>query len=67
MSEPRVIKDLNVVEIQKYQQNRHPILFIDYVDEIVVGKLKATSISRSMSGFSPLIFKMTQTYLVSYR
>ncbi|MGB0346209.1 MAG: 3-hydroxyacyl-ACP dehydratase FabZ family protein [Balneolaceae bacterium] len=38
MNEPRVIKDLNVVEIQKYQQNRHPILFIDYVDEIVVGK-----------------------------
>lgn len=37
MSEPKVIKDINVVEIQEYQQNRHPILFIDYVDEVEVG------------------------------
>lgn len=33
-----VLKDLDVVEIQKYQQNRYPCLFIDYIDEVVVGK-----------------------------
>ena len=38
MIDYKIIKNLNVVEIQKYQQNRHPILFIDYVDEIIVGK-----------------------------
>ncbi len=37
MSEHRVIRDINVVEIQEYQRNRHPMLFIDYVDEVVVG------------------------------
>lgn len=68
MNEPRVIKDLNVVEIQKYQQNRHPILFIDYVDEIVVGKTaEATSISHLMSGFFQLISRMTQTYRALYK
>ena len=33
-----IIRDLDVVEIQKYQQNRYPMLFVDYIDEIVVGK-----------------------------
>ena len=33
-----IIRDLDVVEIQKYQQNRYPMLFVDYIDKIVVGK-----------------------------
>lgn len=33
-----IIRDLDVVEIQKYQQNRYPMLFVDHIDEIVVGK-----------------------------
>jgi 3-hydroxyacyl-[acyl-carrier-protein] dehydratase len=32
------IRDLNAFDIQKYQQNRHPILFLDYVNEVVPGK-----------------------------
>lgn len=38
MSKDKIIKDLDVVEIQKYQQNRHPILYIDFVEEIKVGE-----------------------------
>jgi 3-hydroxyacyl-[acyl-carrier-protein] dehydratase len=30
--------NLNVFEIQQYQQNKYPILFIDHVNEIVPGK-----------------------------
>lgn len=33
-----IIKNLDAVAIQKYQQNRHPILFLDYVDEVIPGK-----------------------------
>ena len=33
-----VLKDLDVIEIQKYQQNRYPCLFIDHIDEVVVGR-----------------------------
>lgn len=32
------IYDIDVIEIQKYQQNRYPLLFIDYVNEAVPGK-----------------------------
>lgn len=33
-----VIRDLDVFQIQKYQQNRYPCLFVDYVEEAVPGK-----------------------------
>ena len=32
------LRDLDALEIQKYQQNRYPLLFIDYVKEAVPGK-----------------------------
>ena len=32
------LKNLDAYEIQKYQQNRYPLLFIDYVKEAVPGK-----------------------------
>ncbi|MBI88594.1 MAG: beta-hydroxyacyl-ACP dehydratase [Candidatus Marinimicrobia bacterium] len=32
------IVDLDVVQIQKYQQNRHPVLFIDFVNEVIPGE-----------------------------
>ena len=32
------IKDLDAYAIQKYQQNRYPLLFIDYVNEAIPGK-----------------------------
>ena len=30
---------LNIKQIHEYQQNRHPYLFIDYVDEVIPGKI----------------------------
>ena len=30
-----LLKDLDAYTIQKYQQNRYPLLFIDYVNEVV--------------------------------
>ncbi len=33
-----IIKDLDAYDIQQYQQNRYPCLFIDYVDEAIPGK-----------------------------
>lgn len=33
-----LLKNLDVVQIQQYQQNRHPILFIDFVSEALPGK-----------------------------
>ena len=32
------IRDLDAFAIQKYQQNRYPLLFIDFVDEAIPGK-----------------------------
>jgi len=37
MSE-ELLKNLDVIQIQQYQQNRHPILFIDFVSETLPGK-----------------------------
>lgn len=33
-----VLKNLDVAEIQKYQQNRYPMLFVDSIEEAVPGK-----------------------------
>lgn len=33
-----LLKNIDAMEIQKYQQNRYPLLFIDYVETVVVGK-----------------------------
>lgn len=33
-----VLRDLDVYEIQQYQQNRYPCLFVDYINEAVPGK-----------------------------
>ncbi len=33
-----IIKKIDAFEIQQYQQNRYPCLFIDYVEEAVPGK-----------------------------
>ena len=33
-----IIKDLDVMQIQQYQQNRYPCLFVDHIDEVVVGE-----------------------------
>ena len=30
---------LNIKQIHEYQQNRYPYLFIDYVDEVIPGKI----------------------------
>ncbi|MCS5503260.1 beta-hydroxyacyl-ACP dehydratase [Lysinibacillus sp. A4] len=32
------LENLTVVEIQQYQQNRYPLLFIDFVEEAIPGK-----------------------------
>jgi 3-hydroxyacyl-[acyl-carrier-protein] dehydratase len=36
--EDEILKDLDVYAIQQYQQNRHPCLFLDYVEEAIPGK-----------------------------
>lgn len=36
--EEKVLRNLDIVAIQGYQQNRYPCLFVDYIDEVVVGK-----------------------------
>jgi 3-hydroxyacyl-[acyl-carrier-protein] dehydratase len=36
--ESNVLKNLDAISIQKYQQNRYPCLFIDFVEEVVPGK-----------------------------
>lgn len=33
-----ILKNIDAYEIQKYQQNRYPLLFIDYVEEALPGK-----------------------------
>lgn len=38
MIEENIIRNLDVSDIQKYQQNRYPCLFIDYVTELLAGK-----------------------------
>ncbi len=36
--EEEILKNLDAYAIQQYQQNRYPLLFIDYVEEAVPGK-----------------------------
>lgn len=36
--EQTILINLDAFEIQKYQRNRYPLLFIDFVKEVVVGK-----------------------------
>src|SRR5574344_515107 len=38
MSTDVVLNNLDAIEIQKYQQNRYPCFFIDFLEEVVVGK-----------------------------
>ena len=33
-----ILRNLDVIEIQKYQQNRYPCLFVDYITEAIPGK-----------------------------
>lgn len=33
-----ILTNLGPIEIQKYQQNRHPCFFLDFVDEVIPGK-----------------------------
>ena len=36
--EHNVLRNLGAYEIQQYQQNRYPCFFVDYIEEVVVGK-----------------------------
>ena len=38
MSDELVLKNLDAYEIQKYQQNRYPCFFVDFIEEAVPGK-----------------------------
>lgn len=38
MSKEIVLRDLDAYEIQKYQQNRYPLFFVDYISEAVPGE-----------------------------
>jgi len=38
MTTEEIIKNLDAIEIQKYQQNRYPCFFVDFIEEIIVGK-----------------------------
>ena len=37
-TEAKVLRDLSAYDIQQYQQNRYPVLFIDYVEEAIPGE-----------------------------
>ena len=39
MEETVVLKDLDAYKIQEYQQNRYPLLFVDYIAEAIPGKM----------------------------
>ena len=39
MEVTNTLMDLDAYQIQEYQQNRYPLLFIDYVEEVVPGKM----------------------------
>lgn len=36
--EQNILKNLNAYEIQQYQQNRYPCFFVDWIEEVVIGK-----------------------------
>lgn len=36
--EQNILRNLNAYEIQQYQQNRYPCFFVDWIEEVVVGK-----------------------------
>lgn len=38
MQNYELLKNLDVIQIQEYQQNRYPVLFIDFVNEALPGK-----------------------------
>ena len=38
MAKELVLKNLDAFEIQKYQQNRYPCFFVDFIDEAIPGK-----------------------------
>jgi 3-hydroxyacyl-[acyl-carrier-protein] dehydratase len=38
MSEKIILKNLNAIQIQEYQQNKYPYFFIDIIEEAVPGK-----------------------------
>lgn len=33
-----VLRNLNPIDIQKYQANRYPWFFVDMIEEIIIGK-----------------------------
>jgi 3-hydroxyacyl-[acyl-carrier-protein] dehydratase len=39
MEEKKILRNIDAYEIQKYQQNRYPLLFIDFVEEAIPGKM----------------------------
>lgn len=38
MTNDLILRDLDAKEIQKYQQNRYPCFFVDYIEEAIPGK-----------------------------
>lgn len=38
MQTNEILKNLDPIEIQKYQQNRYPCFFVDFIEEVVPGK-----------------------------
>ena len=63
-----IIKKIDAFEIQQYQQNRYPCLFIDYVEEAVPGKSAKGYKNWSYNEwFFPNHFLTSQTYPASFR
>ena len=38
MTDQVILKNLDAIEIQKYQQNRYPCFFVDFIEEVILGK-----------------------------
>ena len=38
MTDQLSLNNLDAIEIQKYQQNRYPCFFVDFIEEVIIGK-----------------------------
>lgn len=38
MTDQLILNNLDAIEIQKYQQNRYPCFFVDFIEEVIIGK-----------------------------
>ena len=58
---------LNLEQIKEYQQNRHPYLFVDYIEKLVPGKISNGYKMLSKDEWFGFIGQATQTCQVCFK